>query len=140
VGTDWIRRYCLAFPHVTEHVQWEIDLVFKIGGRMFAIVLLEPFSYCLSMKCSADVFAELVERPGIAPAPYLARANWVAFESADAVPRPELEQLLRDAYEIVLAKLPKKTQEELRKTTNKSTNSAKRRPFRTAERKLGFDL
>jgi predicted DNA-binding protein (MmcQ/YjbR family) len=117
VSTHWIRRYCLSLPHVTEHVPWEVDLVFKIGGKMFATVVLEPpeqdVSQCMSMKCSAESFAELVERPGIVPAPYLARANWVALESADAMPRQELERLLRDAYEMVFAKLPKKAQAEL---------------------------
>ena len=117
--TDWVRHYCLSFPHVTEHVQWEIDLVFKIGGKMFAIVVLEPFSHCMSMKCSAEMFAELLERPGIVPAPYMARAQWIALESMDAVPRRELERLLREAYELVLCKLPKKAQAELRKPPKK---------------------
>jgi predicted DNA-binding protein (MmcQ/YjbR family) len=125
MGTDWIRRFCLSLPHVTEHMPWGADLVFKIGGKMFAMVVLEPpdrgmshsSSPCMSMKCSPEVFAELVDRVGIIPAPYLARANWVALESADALSRPELERLLRDAYEMVLAKLPKKAQVTLRKPT-----------------------
>jgi predicted DNA-binding protein (MmcQ/YjbR family) len=119
LSMDWIRRYCLSFPHVTEHVQWEIDLVVKIGGKIIAVVVLEPFSHCMSMKCSPEIFAELIERPGIVPAPYMARAQWVALESVDAVPKPELERLLRDAYELVLAKLPKKAQADLRQPTKK---------------------
>jgi len=53
---------------------------------------------------------ELTEQPGIVPAPYLARAHWVAFEKADALPRTEAKKLLREAYDIVLAGLPKKVQ------------------------------
>ena len=112
--TDWIRRYCMSLPHATELVQWE-SLVFKIGGKMFALAVLEPSEHCLSLKCSAEAFVELVERPGIVPAPYLARAQWVALESIDAVPRPELERMLSQAYEIIFAKLPQKAQAELRK-------------------------
>ncbi|HEV2199875.1 MAG TPA: MmcQ/YjbR family DNA-binding protein [Bryobacteraceae bacterium] len=115
---DWVRRYCMSLPHVTEQVQWE-SLVFKIGGRMFALAALEPhehgISHCMTLKCSAESFAELVERPGIVPAPYLARAHWVALESFDAIARPELERMLSRAYEMVFAKLPKKAQAELRK-------------------------
>jgi predicted DNA-binding protein (MmcQ/YjbR family) len=118
MGRDWVRRYCLTLPRVTEQVQWE-SLVFKIGGRMFAIAALEPSEHYLSLKCSAEAFAELVERPGIVPAPYLARALWVALESLDAVSRPELERMLREAYEMVFAKLPKKAQAELRKPPKK---------------------
>jgi len=112
----------MSLPHATEHVQWD-NLVFKIGGRMFAIAVLEPpeqsMSHCLSLKCSAEAFVELVERPGIVPAPYLARAHWVALESVDAVPRPELERMLREAYEMVIAKLPKQAQAELGKPPKK---------------------
>ena len=51
---------------------------------------------------------QLVEREGVIPAPYLARAQWVALEQEDALRLPELKRLLREAYDIVLAKLPKK--------------------------------
>ncbi len=126
MDTKWIRRFCLSLPRVTEHVPWGNDLVFKIGGKMFATIVLEPsehsISQCMSMKCSPVVFAELVERIGIVPAPYLARAHWVALESVDAIPRRELEQLLRDAYEMVLVKLPKKAQAELRRPPKKKSS------------------
>ncbi len=42
MNREWVRKYCMSLPHVTEQVQWQIDLVFKIGGKMFAIVVLEP--------------------------------------------------------------------------------------------------
>ena len=110
MDVDWIRRFCLSLPHTTETVQWGAALVFKIGGKMYAVAATEPAATCLSFKCSAESFAELTERPGIIPAPYLARAQWVALENEDALAPGELRQLLRQAYEIVRTKLPKKTQ------------------------------
>ena len=110
---DWLRRYCMTLPHTTETVQWE-SLVFKIGGKIYAIAALEPAATWLSFKCSPEDFAELREREGIIPAPYLARAQWVALETEDAIPRPELKGLLRHAYDLISAKLPKKTQAGLR--------------------------
>ena len=68
----------------------------------------------MSFKCTADTFAELVERVGIIPAPYLARAQWVALETEDALSRAEIKKLLSAAYDVVLAKLPRKTQAGLR--------------------------
>jgi predicted DNA-binding protein (MmcQ/YjbR family) len=106
---DWARRCCLSFPQVTETVQWEC-LVFKIGGKIFALVALEPQATCISFKCSPEDFADLTERPDIVPAPYLARAQWIALEREDALPAAELKRLLRQAYELVRAKLPKKVQ------------------------------
>src|SRR6266403_1302911 len=93
-----IRKLCLGFPHATEQVQWGYDLIFKIGGKMFAITPLEPAPVFLTFKATDESFADLTERPGIIPAPYLARAKWVALENADA---------------LVLAKLPRKTRERL---------------------------
>ena len=111
---EWVRRYCMAMPQVTEQVQWGHDLVFKIGGKMFAAGPLEaPFDVCLSFKTAPEEFAELCERPGIIPAPYMARAQWVALEDWDALPAAELKRLLRQSYDLVFGKLPKKVQTDL---------------------------
>ena len=80
---------------------------------MFATAALEPGDHLLSFKCSPDDFAELVEREGVIPAPYLARAQWVSLQTDDAVKAPELKRLLRMAYDLVFAKLTKKAQREL---------------------------
>ena len=110
---EWIRHCCLSFPHSTEQVQWGSDLVFKVGGKMFAVAPTEPAPVCLSFKCTLEGFAELAERPGIIPAPYMARAHWVALETEDALPRAELKRLLRQSYDLVFAGLTKKLQKEL---------------------------
>jgi predicted DNA-binding protein (MmcQ/YjbR family) len=110
---EWLRRYCMALPHTTESVQWE-SLVFKIAGKIYAVAALEPGDTWLSFKCSPEDFADLCEREGVIPAPYLARAQWVALETEDALPRAELKGLVRKAYDLVFAKLPKKTQAGLK--------------------------
>jgi predicted DNA-binding protein (MmcQ/YjbR family) len=110
---EWVRKYCLSLPHTTEQVQWGNDLVFKIGGKMYAVVDLEPDDSWLGFKCTPSEFAELIERPAIRPAPYLARAQWVVLESEDALPRNEIKRLLKVAYNLVYAKLTKKVRGEL---------------------------
>src|SRR5271163_1914233 len=110
---EWIRKFCLALPGVTEQIQWEDDLLFKVGGKMFAVVPLEPARLYISFKASAGDFAELVERPGIIPAPYLARAQWVALGSESTLRPTELENLLTRAHSLILAKLPKKLRAKL---------------------------
>jgi predicted DNA-binding protein (MmcQ/YjbR family) len=110
---DWIRETCLEFPHATEQIQWGNDLLFKVGGKMFAVAPLVPAPVCLSFKCSEEMFAELTERPQVIPAPYLARAKWVALEAPEAVSRVELAGLLRASYDLVFARLPKRARQEL---------------------------
>ncbi|HKW64336.1 MAG TPA: MmcQ/YjbR family DNA-binding protein [Candidatus Acidoferrum sp.] len=113
MDAEWLRKLCLSFPGTTEQIQWGYDLLFKVGGKMFAITPLEPAPVCLSFKASPETFAELTERQNIIPAPYLARAQWVALQTRDAVPHEELAGLLRESYEMILAKLPKKMQEAI---------------------------
>jgi predicted DNA-binding protein (MmcQ/YjbR family) len=115
LDVDWLRELCLSFPGATEQIQWENDLLFKVGGKMFAITPLIPAPVCLSFKASPESFAELTERPNIIPAPYLARAQWVALQTRDALGPEELAQLLRDSYEMIAAKLPKKARAMLGK-------------------------
>ena len=75
MNVDWLREVCLSFPGATEQIQWGNDLLFKVGGKMFAITPLEPASVFLSFKTSPETFVELTERADIIPAPYLARAQ-----------------------------------------------------------------
>lgn len=110
---DRLRRFCLALPHTTEQLQWGDALVFKVGDRMYAVVHLEPGPVWLSFKCDDEEFAELVEQPGVLPAPYLARARWAALTSSRALPVEEIERLLRRSYELVFSSLPRKTQASL---------------------------
>ena len=113
MDAEWLRKLCLSFPGTTEQIQWGYDLLFKVGGKMFAVTPLEPAPVCLSFKASPEKFAELTERQNIIPAPYLARAQWVALQTREAVEHDELAGLLRESYEMILAKLPKKVQEAL---------------------------
>ena len=104
-----VRQFCLSLPHADEKVQWGNDLLFRIGEKMFAVAALEPsHGVALSFKCTPEKFTELVEQEGIIPAPYMARHHWVGLERFDALPDRELKPLLKNAYQMVLEKLPKK--------------------------------
>ena len=122
----------MSMPHATESVQWGDDLVFKIGGKMFAVLVLEPAKVWLTFKCTPEECAELTERPGIIPAPYSARYYWVALETHEALSSSELERLLRNSYEMVLEELPRKAratlmQPALQGAEVKSTNKRRLR-------------
>jgi predicted DNA-binding protein (MmcQ/YjbR family) len=131
MNIDWIRDLCLSFPHTREHIQWGDDLVFKVAGKIHAITVLKPSKIWLCFKVSPEKFAELTERPGIMPAPYLARAKWIALETKDALPPDELALLLRESYDMVVAKLPRKTREAL---TARKPQERRHSPQKTAVR------
>jgi len=81
---------------------------------MFNVLVLDPSrSVCMSFKCTPETFAELTERDGIIPAPYVARYHWVALERFDALKGAELKGLIKNSYDMVLAKLPGKLRARL---------------------------
>ena len=114
---ETIRQYCLSFPGATEDIQWENDLLFRIGGKIFVGVSLSPASEGqFSFKCTPERFAELIERDGVVPAAYVARYNWVSVQRDGALTASEFRQFIRDSYEMVSAKLPSRVRKELHLT------------------------
>jgi predicted DNA-binding protein (MmcQ/YjbR family) len=126
MNVDSIREYCLAFPGATEKLQWGDALCFKVSEKMFAVLGLDDVRF--TFKCTADSFAELIERENIRPAPYLARHKWVVLDRLDALSAQELKDFVRLSYEMVLAKAPKPRPGKKSKTrTNATTRPSKRR-------------
>ena len=113
---DWIREVCLSFHHTTENIQWGDNLIFRVANKIFCIAPLEPTAAAkLSLKCTPEKFAELIEVEGIIPAPYLARNYWVAFVELNALRQSEIRELIENSYRLVFEKLPKRMQAELAK-------------------------
>ena len=132
---DWVRAFCLTLPHTTEDVQWDHDLLFRIAGKIYCVANLEPGlgPTKIAFKCTPEKFAELVEVEGIIPAPYMARNHWVAMVEIDALRQPEIQELIRISYRLVMEKLSKKLQAELSGAAPAATSRTKRK--RAAKRR-----
>ena len=116
------RADCLSFPGVTEDLKWEHDLVFSVGKKMFAVLVLEPTTpHSASFKCTPEVFAELTEQAGVSPAPYLARYDWVAIEELHTLEEGVLKSLLAESYRLVFERLPRRTRDEIEGPEKKGT-------------------
>ncbi len=109
------RAFLLSLPHVEETMQWGDNLVFwvgdkAIGGKMFTLLSLDGgMGSVASFAAGAERAAELVEQEGLFPAPYLARAGWVAAKRWDALRAREWQEQFTQAHAVVLAKLPART-------------------------------
>ena len=125
-----IRKLCMSFPGATETIQWGGERVFKVGGKMFAVISAARDADAMSFKASDESFRLLTELPGLMPAPYLARAQWVKIEPLTSLPEGDLAAYLRRAYEIVAGRLPKKTRDALLTNRTASTSSPARRSSR----------
>jgi len=106
MDVDSIRAFCLAFPKATEKLQWGEELCFKVGGKIFVMLGLDTLRLCF--KCTPDMFAELIEREDIRPAPYVGRYKWVMLDRLDAAGDVELQDLIRQSFDMVSAQVPKK--------------------------------
>jgi predicted DNA-binding protein (MmcQ/YjbR family) len=112
MNIDQLRAYCLSLPAVTEDIKWENDLVFSVGSKMFCAAGLEtPLKF--SFKVVDEDFEELSSREGFKPAPYLARAKWVLAIEPSRLHADEWKEFIRQSYELVKKKLPKKLRREM---------------------------
>jgi predicted DNA-binding protein (MmcQ/YjbR family) len=125
MNVELIREYCLSFPEATENIQWGDDLCFKVRGKIFVVLGLGKVPQQLCFKVDPERFAELVEHEDIIPAPYLARYKWVLLQRLDVLRRAELEDLIRQSYEMVVLKAPKK---KSAKTTKKAKPKTRPKP------------
>jgi predicted DNA-binding protein (MmcQ/YjbR family) len=111
MNLDKLRRYCATLPGATMDIKWGADECHSVGGRMFAVFLVEQRANpSFSFKCDAERFLELTDRPGIVPAPYLARAHWVQVKAADALTDAQARALLARSHALVFAKLTRRAQ------------------------------
>jgi len=112
VNIDFLRKFCLSLPAVTEDIKWGNDLCFCVGEKMFAVAGLETPFTC-SFKLKDEEFEEMCTRDGIEPAPYMARNKWVLVTDATKLNKKEWEHFLGQSYELVKSKLTKKLRNEL---------------------------
>ena len=109
-----IKKFCLGLPGATLSIQWGDDYVFKVGGKMFAVMgppAMRPQS--LAFKASSESFEILTQTKNIIPAPYLARAQWVRLERLSALKPAEIRAYLVRAHALVAAGLTRKKRAEL---------------------------
>lgn len=115
MDNERIRDICMALPGATETLNWGHHLVYwvgdrDIGGKMFAMTDLDGVGTgVLWFHAGQERFYELLEKEGIIPAPYMARAFWVTVMDWDVLRPREVQEELCRAYELILEKLPKRT-------------------------------
>jgi predicted DNA-binding protein (MmcQ/YjbR family) len=112
VNVAALQQFCRSLPGATESIKWEDNLVFSVGGKMFAAFHAED-GVPVGFPCSDEEFDRLTDLPGIIPAPYAARFGWVSVRKKGALPQAEAKSLMKAAHALVLAKLPKRVQQRI---------------------------
>ena len=115
MNLETLRTYCLDKRAATEDQPFGPgSLVFKVGGRMFALVSLDEVPAHVALKCDPERAVELRERyAGVTTAPYMDKRLWNSVRLDGAIPSTEIREMVDHSYTLVVAKLPKKVRAEL---------------------------
>lgn len=105
------EAFVLTLPKATLVRQWRDDSVAKVGGKIFALLDHDPGEVWL--KVSDMAYELLTDLDGVRPAPYFARAGWVAIAAGSPLTGDEVEAYVREAHRIIAGKLSRKIRAEL---------------------------
>ncbi len=113
-----LYEFCLSKKGVTEHFPFDEDtLVFKVGGKMFALSSLsdwEKGTPSLNLKCNPERAEELrAEYEAINPGYHMSKIHWNTVDFNKDVSDKMIRELINDSYELVFKSLTKKIQNEI---------------------------
>jgi predicted DNA-binding protein (MmcQ/YjbR family) len=112
---DALNAFCRSLPVTTHVVQWGESDVWKVGGKVFAIIGGPDGRPTVSFKVSDIAYDLLKDQAGLRPAPYLASRGmtWIQHFGRPGLRAAELRDYLRQSHAIVARGLPKKTRAAL---------------------------
>ena len=100
------RDYCLSKPRATEGTPFGPDtLVFKVGGKIFAVTSLDETPARANLKCDPDLALELRDRyEQVRPGYHMNKKHWNTVELERGIPDGELKKMIDHSYELVSKK------------------------------------
>ena len=109
------REHCLAKRHVTESTPFGDEvLVFKIGGKIFALASLDDVPATANLKCEPDLALELRDRyEEVRPGYHMNKKHWNTVDLGGSIPPTELRKMIDHSYDLVVASLPRSLRAKL---------------------------
>jgi|SRR5580658_5406531 predicted DNA-binding protein (MmcQ/YjbR family) len=123
-----LLAFCRSLPLATEDIKWGADLVFSVGGKMFAGFYAAGKDATFGCKVPEEDFDAITRIDGIRPAPYAARFFWISVDDPKVLPESEAIALLKQSYDLVKAKLPKKLRAQIAGEKGPAAKKPRSRP------------
>jgi predicted DNA-binding protein (MmcQ/YjbR family) len=103
------REYCLSKPSATEETPFGSDvLVFKVGGKIFALAALDEVPPTVNLKCDPELALDLRDRyEQVRPGYHMNKRHWNTVEIDGGIPDLELRKMIDHSYDLVAKSLPK---------------------------------
>ena len=113
MNIEQIREYCISKPAVTEGFPFnDTALVFKVAGKMFALLDLSEDSRGISLKCDPELAIELREKHTEVTAAYhFNKQHWNGVDIYVSISNNRLKEWIDLSYTIVFDSLPKSKRE-----------------------------
>lgn len=115
MNVEEFRIFCLEKPAVTEEFPFGPEtLVFKVGGKVFALTGLDEINFKVNLKCDPDYAIELREsHEEVKQGYHMNKKHWNTVDFEGSLPEELLRNLVNHSYELVLKSLPKSKRENL---------------------------
>ena len=103
MNVEEIRKYCIVKPGVTESLPFnDTALVFKVAGKMFALLDLSDDSRGITLKCDPALAIELREKySAVTPAWHFNKKHWNTVYIDGSVPDKEVFSWIDHSYDLV---------------------------------------
>lgn len=114
MNIEALRDYCLDKKGAEETLPFSPSiLVFKVGGKMFALADMDNFSYA-NLKCDPEKAIDLRETyEGIKPGYHMSKKHWNSVYKDSDVSDQLFYELIDHSYNLIVQSLSKKAREEL---------------------------
>ena len=109
MDAEQIRDYCRAKENVTEGFPFGPSaLVFKTGGKMFLLMMLDEVPPSINLKCDPEKALELREEyECVLPGYHMNKKHWNTVLVEPRLPSAVLKQWIDDSYNLVRPKKKK---------------------------------
>jgi predicted DNA-binding protein (MmcQ/YjbR family) len=113
IGRDDVRAYCMSKRQVTEEFPFSEDPVYKVRGKIFAIVSIDAPER-VALKCDPNLVPLLRDTyPAVTTAPYMHKAHWNQVLLDGSIPDDEVLEMVDNSYALIVKALPKVERERL---------------------------
>jgi predicted DNA-binding protein (MmcQ/YjbR family) len=115
MNAESFRAHCLSKAAVTEGTPFGPDhIVFKVHGKMFAILALDEVPTRVNLKCDPDLALELRDRyEQVEPGYHMNKKHWNTVVLDGVIPEREVRKMIDHSYELVVQSLPKAKRKKL---------------------------
>jgi len=115
MNVEDIREYCLSKPFVTESTPFdEVTLVFKVAGKMFALLPLDELDLSVNLKCDPEKAIALREHyPSVKAGYHMNKNHWNTVFIDGTIEKTMILGWIDESYQLVLRSLPRKTRQSL---------------------------